>query len=45
MSFSTPIFYLVFLPMALVGYQLIGYFGRRCALDFLSFMSFYFYYR
>jgi len=45
MIFSTPVFYLLSLPLALLGFQLFGYFGRRSAVSFLSFMSLYLYYR
>lgn len=45
MSFSTPMFFLFFLPMALVGFQLAGYFGRRMAVDFLALLSLLFYYQ
>ena len=44
MSFSTPFFYLIFLPVALLGFQVVGHFGRRWAIGFLVFMSLFFYY-
>ena len=45
MSFSTPLFFLIFLPLALVGFEVMGYLGRQGAVAFLSLASFYFYYR
>jgi alginate O-acetyltransferase complex protein AlgI len=43
MTFSTPFFYLVFLPLALIGFEVLGYFGRRAAIFFLTAISLYFY--
>jgi alginate O-acetyltransferase complex protein AlgI len=43
MTFSAPGFYLCFLPLSLLGFQLFGRFGRRGAIGFLAFMSFIFY--
>jgi D-alanyl-lipoteichoic acid acyltransferase DltB (MBOAT superfamily) len=45
MSFTAPFFFLAFLPLSLLGFHLAGYFGRRSAVGFLSFISLYFYYR
>jgi len=45
MSFSNYMFYLVFLPIALLGFQLLGRFGRRSAIGFLAFISIVFYSR
>ena len=45
MSFVAPFFFLVFLPLTLIGFQLAGYFGRRSAVGFLSLVSLYFYYQ
>jgi alginate O-acetyltransferase complex protein AlgI len=45
MSFSTPTFFMFFLPVALVGFQLMGYFGRRWAVGFLTLLSVLFYYQ
>jgi D-alanyl-lipoteichoic acid acyltransferase DltB (MBOAT superfamily) len=43
MIFSHPDFFLVFLPIALLGFQILGRFGRSGAIGFLAFMSFVFY--
>lgn len=43
MTFSSPIFYLCFLPLSLLGFQIFGWLGRRGAIGFLAFMSFAFY--
>jgi len=43
MTFSNPIFYLIFLPLSLLGFQLLGRFGRRSAIGFLVLMSLIFY--
>jgi len=43
MTFSNPLFYLIFLPLALLGFQLFGMLGRRGAVGFLAFMSLIFY--
>jgi len=43
MSFSTPEFYLLFLPLTLIGFQIAGYAGRRCAICFLVAASVWFY--
>lgn len=43
MTFSTPYFYLIFLPVTLIGYEIFGRFGRRSAIFFLAFMSCVFY--
>jgi len=45
MTFSNPLFYLVFLPFALLGFELAGRFGRRPAIGFLTLMSLVFYAR
>jgi len=42
MTFSSPIFYLCFLPLSLLGFQIFGWLGRRGAIGFLAFMSFAF---
>ncbi len=43
MTFSSPVFYLCFLPLCLLGFQIFGRLGRRGAIGFLAFMSFAFY--
>ena len=43
MTFSSPGFFLCFLPLALLGFQIFGRFGRRGAIGFLALMSFVFY--
>jgi D-alanyl-lipoteichoic acid acyltransferase DltB (MBOAT superfamily) len=43
MTFSNPSFYLLFLPFALLGFQVLGRFGRRWAIGFLALISFAFY--
>ena len=43
MTFSSPVFYLCFLPLSLLGFQIFGRLGRRGAIGFLAFMSFVFY--
>ena len=43
MTFTTPLFFLLFLPVALLGYELLGIFGRRPAILFLVMMSCVFY--
>ena len=43
MTFSNPLFFLLFLPLALLGFQLFGKLGRRPALAFLVLMSVVFY--
>jgi len=43
MTFSDPVFFLVFLPVALLGFQLLGRLGRGPALAFLVCMSLVFY--
>lgn len=45
MTFSNPLFYLFFLPFALIGFELLGMFGRRPAIGFLAFASLIFYER
>jgi alginate O-acetyltransferase complex protein AlgI len=41
--FSNPKFFLIFLPLTLLGFQLLGRFGRRSAIGFLALMSLVFY--
>jgi alginate O-acetyltransferase complex protein AlgI len=43
MTFSNPAFYLFFLPLSLIGFQIVGRFGRRWAIGFLALVSFGFY--
>ncbi len=43
MIFSNPTFFFVFLPVTLIGFQLLGRFGRRSAIGFLALMSLVFY--
>lgn len=43
MTFSDPYFYLIFLPITLLGYEIFGAFGRRSAIFFLALMSCLFY--
>jgi len=43
MTFSSPAFFLLFLPLCVLGFQIFGRFGRRGAISFLTFMSFVFY--
>lgn len=43
MTFSNPAFFLFFLPLSLVGFQIFGRLGRRGAIGFLALMSFAFY--
>jgi D-alanyl-lipoteichoic acid acyltransferase DltB (MBOAT superfamily) len=44
MSFSTPMFYMLTLPLALLGFQLTGYFGRQAVVGFLALFSLYLYF-
>jgi alginate O-acetyltransferase complex protein AlgI len=43
MLFNSPIFLCVFLPVALVGFAVLGRFGRRSAIGWLAFASILFY--
>ena len=43
MTFSNPTFFLVFLPLCVLGFQIFGRFGRRGAVGFLTLASFLFY--
>lgn len=43
MLFSSNIFLFLFLPVALIGYQLLGRFGRTAVFSWLSFISLFFY--
>lgn len=43
MTFSNPAFYLLFLPIALIGFEICGRFGRRPAIAFLTSISILFY--
>lgn len=43
MLFSSGAFLLYFLPLALLGYQLLGRYGRRAVILWLTFMSLVFY--
>jgi alginate O-acetyltransferase complex protein AlgI len=43
MTFSSPAFFLFFLPACLLGFQILGRFGRRAAIGFLAMMSIVFY--
>jgi alginate O-acetyltransferase complex protein AlgI len=43
MTFNNPLFFLIFLPLCVLGFDLSGRYGRRAAIGFLSFMSIVFY--
>ena len=43
MLFNSYAFLFGFLPIALVGYQIAGYFHRRAVVPWLGFMSLAFY--
>jgi alginate O-acetyltransferase complex protein AlgI len=43
MTFSSPGFLFIFLPLCMIGYFVLGRFGRSSAIGFLAFMSFVFY--
>ncbi len=43
MLFSSNVFLFLFLPVALVGYQALGRFGRRAVFSWLSVVSLFFY--
>jgi alginate O-acetyltransferase complex protein AlgI len=43
MLFSSNVFIFLFLPAALIGYQLLGRFGRRAVFGWLTLVSFFFY--
>jgi D-alanyl-lipoteichoic acid acyltransferase DltB (MBOAT superfamily) len=43
MLFNSPIFLFVFLPIALVGFAILGRFGRRSAIGWLALASILFY--
>ncbi len=43
MTFSSPYFYLLFLPFTLLAYEICGALGRRFAIFLLAFMSCVFY--
>jgi alginate O-acetyltransferase complex protein AlgI len=43
MTFSSPEFLFLFLPLCVIGFALFGRFGRRFAVGYLAFMSFVFY--
>lgn len=43
MLFNSPIFLFVFLPVALVGFGILGRFGRRSAIGWLALVSILFY--
>jgi D-alanyl-lipoteichoic acid acyltransferase DltB (MBOAT superfamily) len=43
MLFSSNIFLFLFLPVALIGYQLLGRFGRTAVFTWLSLVSLFFY--
>jgi alginate O-acetyltransferase complex protein AlgI len=43
MLFNSPFFLLAFLPVALVGFAILGRFGRRAAIGWLAFASILFY--
>lgn len=43
MLFSSNAFVFMFLPVALLGYQLLGRFGRRAVFGWLTLISFFFY--
>ena len=43
MLFSSNVFIFFFLPVALIGYQLLGRFGRRAVFGWLSLVSLFFY--
>lgn len=43
MLFSSNVFIFFFMPVALIGYQLLGRFGRRAVFSWLSLVSLFFY--
>jgi D-alanyl-lipoteichoic acid acyltransferase DltB (MBOAT superfamily) len=43
MLFSSGTFIFLFLPVSLIGYQLLSYFGRRALLSWLALTSLFFY--
>src|SRR5579875_1783027 len=43
MLFSSNVFLFLFLPVALIGYHLLGRFGRRAVFGWLSLVSLFFY--
>jgi D-alanyl-lipoteichoic acid acyltransferase DltB (MBOAT superfamily) len=43
MLFSSNVFIFFFVPVALIGYQLLGRFGRRAVFGWLSLVSLFFY--
>lgn len=43
MLFSSNVFIFCFVPVALIGYQLLGRFGRRAVFGWLTLVSFFFY--
>jgi alginate O-acetyltransferase complex protein AlgI len=43
MLFSSNVFIFFFMPVALIGYQLLGRFGRRAVFGWLSLVSLFFY--
>jgi alginate O-acetyltransferase complex protein AlgI len=43
MLFSSNVFIFFFVPIALIGYQLLGRFGRRAVFGWLSLVSLFFY--
>ena len=43
MLFSSSTFLFLFLPVSLIGYQLLSYFGRRALLSWLAVTSLFFY--
>lgn len=43
MTFNNPYFFLFFLPLAILGFELFGRLGRRPAIGFLAVMSLIFY--
>src|SRR5579875_2136749 len=43
MLFSSNVFLFLFLPVALIGYHLLGRFGRRAVFSWLSLVSLFFY--
>lgn len=43
MLFSSNVFIFMFVPVALLGYQVLGRFGRRAVFGWLSVVSFFFY--
>ena len=43
MTFTNPLFFLMYLPSVLIGFEFAGCFGRRTAIAFLSLASLLFY--